>query len=102
MPHPALPRARLLAALALAWTAPRLGAAPPAEAIDFSTAGYGGGGVPLPAVPARLTVAPTGGDDTRLIQAALDAVARLPVDANGWRGAVALQAGTYRIGGQLR
>ena len=26
----------------------------------------------LPEVPARYTVAPTGGDDTRLIQAALD------------------------------
>lgn len=70
--------------------------------MDFSSAGYGGGGVTLPNVPARFTVAPTGGDDTRLIQAALDAVGKLPLDSNGFRGAVALQAATYRIGGQLK
>ena len=77
MPHLPLSRPVLAAALAVLLAAPRPAAAAPAEAIDFSTAGYGGGGVPLPAVPARLTVAPTGGDDTRLIQAALDAVGRL-------------------------
>ncbi len=102
MPHLPLSRPVLAAALAVLLGAPRLPAAAPAEAIDFSTAGYGGGGVPLPAVPARLTVAPTGGDDTRLIQAALDAVGRLPLGADGFRGAVALQPGIYRIAGQLR
>ena len=102
MPHSTLPRPGLAALLVLLLASPAGAAPAPAEPIDFSTAGYGGGGVPLPPVPARYAVAPTGGDDTRIIQAALDAVGRLPLDANGFRGAVALQAGTYRIGGQLR
>ena len=43
-------------------------------AIDFSHAGYGGGGVPIPAVRAALSVSPTGGDDTEMLQEAIDAV----------------------------
>ncbi len=75
---------------------------PPAlPAIDFSHAGYGGGGVPLPAVPAVLQVRPTGHDDTRLLQAALDQVARLPVQPNGFRGALQLAAGRFLVSGQL-
>src|SRR5512147_1649793 len=46
--------------------------------MDFSHAGYMGGGVALPAVPTRRTVAPSDGpDDTAAIQAAIDAVAAL-------------------------
>ena len=70
--------------------------------IDFSHAGYGGGGVPVPAVPAVLSVRPTGGDDTALLQAALDHVGALPVGANGFRGAVQLAPGRFRVSGQLR
>jgi hypothetical protein len=63
--------------------------------MDFSTAGYMGGGVPLPDVPVRKTVQPSGGaDDTALIQAALDAVAAMPLE-NGFRGAVLLGPGTF-------
>src|SRR5579859_437917 len=63
--------------------------------MDFSTAGYEGGGVPLPVVPVRQTVQPSGGpDDTRSIQAAIDAVAALPLQ-NGFRGAVLMAPGTY-------
>ncbi len=104
MPHLPLPRPWLSLVCALLCAGGPLAAAPVpvVEPLDFSSAGYGGGGVPLPAVPARFTVAPSGGDDTRLIQAALDAVARLPLDTEGFRGAVALQAGTYRLAGQLR
>jgi hypothetical protein len=39
-------------------------------AIDFSFAGYAGGGVPAPVVPAAISVRPSGGDDTALLQAA--------------------------------
>ncbi|MEY2878945.1 MAG: hypothetical protein RLZZ15_1325, partial [Verrucomicrobiota bacterium] len=70
--------------------------------IDYSSAGYGGGGVALPDVAAKFFVAPSGGDDTRLVQGALDAVGKLPVGADGFRGAVLLRGGTFRIGGQLR
>jgi hypothetical protein len=43
-------------------------------AIDFSYAGYEAGG-PLPAVPAVLTVKPSDGDDTALLQGAIDRIA---------------------------
>ena len=57
--------------------------------MDFSHAGYMGGGARLPAVPVKKTVRPSGRDDTAAIQAAIDAVAMLePV--NGIRGAVLL------------
>lgn len=79
-----------------------LQAATPVVALDFSSAGYGGGGVPLPAVPGVLAVSPGGDDDTQLIQGALDEVARRAPDAQGWRGAVVLRPGTYRVAGQLR
>lgn len=78
--------------------------------VDFSHAGYGGGGVAIPAVPVRLVVEPVeamgaaaaGGDDRARIQAALDRVAALPVAADGFRGAVLLRPGRYRIDGGLR
>src|SRR4051812_36143933 len=61
--------------------------------MDFSYAGYSGGGVALPDVPAKQTVKPGGGeDDTAAIQAAIDAVAAMPLE-NGFRGAVQLGPG---------
>ncbi|HVM49763.1 MAG TPA: hypothetical protein VMU04_17175 [Candidatus Acidoferrum sp.] len=62
--------------------------------MDFSWAGYMGAGVAIPTVPVRVTVGPSGADDTAAIQAALDAASRLePV--NGMRGAVLLKRGAY-------
>lgn len=72
-----------------------------AVAIDFSTAGYQAG-APLPGVAAVLRVAPSGGDDTAQIQQALDRVALRPLDARGFRGAVTLAAGRFRVQGQLQ
>lgn len=70
---------------------------------DFSTAGYGGGGVPIPSVPVSATLDPQpAGDDTPRIQAALDALAQKPLAENGFRGALLLRAGTYRIAGSIR
>jgi hypothetical protein len=71
-------------------------------AIDFSHAGYGGGGVSVPSVGSVLRVRPTGGDDTALIQAALDRAASMPADGRGLRGAVLLERGRFRVGGVLR
>jgi hypothetical protein len=70
--------------------------------MDFSHAGYMGGGVALPGhVPVRRTVHPSGGpDDTQLIQAAIDEVAAMPLD-NGFRGAVQLAAGSFTCSGTL-
>jgi hypothetical protein len=60
--------------------------------MDFSYAGYMGGGVKLPAVPMAKTVAPSGGDDTAAIQSAIDEVSQLPL-VNGFRGAVLAPSG---------
>jgi hypothetical protein len=63
--------------------------------LDFSHAGYGGGGVALPDVPVKATVSPGGGeDDSTAIQAAIDRVSLLPLE-NGFRGAVLLTPGVF-------
>jgi hypothetical protein len=65
---------------------------------DFSWCGYRGGGVALPRLPVKVTLEPVPeGDDHKRIQQALDTVAALPTDENGFRGAVLLKRGTYRV-----
>ena len=65
--------------------------------IDSSHAGYGGGGVAIPTVPVRETVWPVVGDNTENIQAAIDKLSSRPLDPGGFRGAVLLKAGYYRM-----
>lgn len=89
-----------LAALLSAAVPVPVRAGPPGD-IDYSHAGYGGGGIVLPDVPVRIQVEPTGGDDTRALQDALDAAARLPLGADGFRGAVVLLPGTFQVSGTL-
>ena len=70
---------------------------------DFSNCGYMGGGVAFPpAVKATLRPEKDSKDDTRRIQDAIDAVAKMPADMRGLRGAVLLTKGTYRVAGQLK
>ncbi|MCA9213103.1 MAG: hypothetical protein KDB27_08565 [Planctomycetales bacterium] len=69
---------------------------------DFSYCGYQNANVALPYVAAQIRVAPSGADDTKRIQAAIDYVSRQPVDANGLRGAVLLGSGEFQVSGQLR
>lgn len=64
---------------------------------DFSNAGYKGGGVPIPYVATKETVWPVPGDNSFTIQAAIDRVSALPVDASGFRGAILLKMGIYPI-----
>lgn len=64
---------------------------------DASHAGYGGGGVAIPMVAIKETIWPVAGDNTAHIQAAIDKVSALPLDANGFRGAVLLRSGEYRM-----
>ena len=68
---------------------------------DFSYVGYRGGRVPLPEVPTLLQLNPVTGDNTNHIQTAIDSLAALPLDENGVRGAVQLNAGIYEIHGQI-
>lgn len=70
--------------------------------MDFSHAGYMGGGVALPEVVVKRTVQPPGsGDATETIQQAIDEVARLPLEG-GFRGAVLLEPGIYECSGPIR
>ncbi len=69
--------------------------------LDFSYAGYMGGGVAIPNVPVKKTVAPSGGDDSATIQAAIDQVSNLPL-VHGARGAVLLTAGRFHCKSTLK
>lgn len=69
---------------------------------DFSGAGYRGGGRDLPDVPTVATISPIDDDNTAHLQSAIDAVGERPLDPNGHRGALLLEAGTYPVAGTLR
>lgn len=69
--------------------------------MDFSHAGYRGGGVGLPSVTVLRRLEPEPGDNTARIQAAIDEVAAFARGASGFRGAVMLEAGTYDVAGTV-
>ncbi len=64
---------------------------------DYSNAGYMGGGVALPYLPVKETVYPVEGDAAPFIQKAVDRVSNLPLDENGFRGAVLIKKGYYEL-----
>jgi hypothetical protein len=69
---------------------------------DFSRVGYREGEVPPTEVPVvrELWPQPTG-DDGQRIQHALDEAGKLPLQPSGFRGAVLLKRGTYRVAESL-
>ena len=69
---------------------------------DFSYCGYKASEQSIPNVEVKIVVPVSKGDASLRIQSALDYVAALPADANGFRGAVLLQKGMYEVFGQLR
>ena len=69
---------------------------------DFSYCGYHAGEQSIPLVPAVVFVPSVKGDATLRIQSAIDHVASLPLDKNGFRGAVLLDKGEYMISGGLK
>ncbi|TDE10679.1 peptidoglycan-binding protein [Jiangella asiatica] len=69
---------------------------------DFGHAGYHCGERPLPDVSPARTVGPVDGDNTGHLQAALEAVGRLPLGPDGFRGALQLEPGEYPVAGTLR
>lgn len=70
---------------------------------DFGYAGYEEGCMPIPTgIPVVMTLTPVAGDNTANINNALAAVAAMPVQANGYRGALLLKPGTYGIAGVVR
>ena len=60
---------------------------------DFSTCGYRGGGLSIPWIPPVFTLSPELGDNHARIQAAIDAIAAMPIGTDGFRGALLLKAG---------
>ena len=112
-------RSLRLAAVPLAWAALAAIAAAPASAQpagdplalqsergdrlpDYSAVGYRAGTVPLPDVPAKVTLSPVPGDNHAQIQAAIQKVEKMKPDADGFRGAVVLGPGRYEVGDTLR
>jgi hypothetical protein len=69
---------------------------------DFSYCGYMASEKEIPTTAVKVIVPVKTGDATLRIQAALDYVASLPVDNNGFRGAVLLEKGTYEVLGGLQ
>ena len=68
---------------------------------DFSYAGYKNGETDLPILTVVKEISPVVGDNTAHIQAAIDEVEALPLNANGHRGALLLLPGEYRVNGVL-
>ncbi|HEX5282797.1 MAG TPA: hypothetical protein VFW30_01665 [Bryocella sp.] len=64
--------------------------------VDFSYAGYRGGGVALPAAPVAETLTPSGADDTAALQSALDRVAASAAKADTPQ-ALLLAPGTFHL-----
>ena len=64
---------------------------------DFSAVGYMNSEAPIPTVGVVLTVYPVTGDNLVNIQNAINQVAAMPLDANGFRGAILFTSGTYNI-----
>jgi hypothetical protein len=62
--------------------------------MDFSYAGYMGGGVKIPSVATKITLSPVAGDNSTAIQNAIDEVSKMKL-VNGFRGAVLLKSGVY-------
>ena len=60
---------------------------------DFSFAGYKNGDVAIPNVAVVKRISPVAGDNTAHIQAAINEVGALPLNANGHRGALLLLPG---------
>jgi hypothetical protein len=70
---------------------------------DFSRVGYHEGDKPIPDVPVVKTIeAPKDGNATTLIQDAINEVSALAPNAEGFRGAVLLKKGIYKVPDSLR
>jgi len=68
---------------------------------DFSYAGYRNGNVPIPIIPVIDTVAPVPGDNTTNIQNAINRIKNKNLDSKGFRGALLMKAGCYRVSGTI-
>ncbi len=68
---------------------------------DYAYCGYRASDEPLPDVPTRLLIEPSGEDDTQRLQAALEELSSMPADPNGWHGALELAPGEFSVSGSI-
>jgi hypothetical protein len=64
---------------------------------DFSYVGYKNSDQDIPTVPVVLTISAVFGDNTQNIQNAINQVAAMTPDVNGFRGAILFKKGNYAI-----
>jgi len=81
----------------LVYTADSLGNRIP----DFSYCGYKASSEAIPFVPVKVVLEPVFGDATAMLQGAIDYLSGLPLDINGFRGAILLKSGNYNLKGRL-
>jgi len=70
------------------------------QIMDFSYAGYRGGGVSIPSPEVKIILKPLPGDNTESIQHAINKVSEMKL-INGFRGTVLLEPGTYNCEQQI-
>lgn len=68
---------------------------------DFSGVGYKNSEEAIPVVPVVKTVTAVEGDNTSNVQLAINQVAAMPLQANGFRGAILFKAGLYEIASRI-
>ncbi len=64
---------------------------------DYSGVGYKNSEKAIPVVPVVKTVTAVTGDNTNNVQTAINEVAAMPLQSNGFRGAILFKAGLYNI-----
>jgi hypothetical protein len=69
---------------------------------DFSGVGYNRNRTKLPEVKVMEVIEANGVDDQERIQAAINKLSLIPVGKDGFRGAILLKAGTFKIPGSIR
>lgn len=72
------------------------------KVLDFSGVGYMNSESPIPTVGVVRTIFPVSGDNLVNVQNAINEVAALPLDANGFRGAILFKAGKYLISDSIK
>lgn len=69
--------------------------------IDFSVCGYHSSEQDITSPAVVVLLEPGKQDDGKLIQTAIDRVAAMPLDQNGFRGTILLSAGTYHLSSNI-
>jgi hypothetical protein len=69
---------------------------------DFSYCGYRASDDTIPDVPVKAILQSRDGNLTDILQSAVDKIAKLPIDKNGFRGTLLLSSGDFHIEGSIR